>query len=127
VLSIVDDYNNEILFSSFYEAAIAVTREDSNYAVAPLLWDSIDRGLDIAETYDAEAVHPPYNMMKRTPLFENPYFLSGDSFEDTHEDDRDVNVYTLATFYQAERLAGAGVDGIIADYPDLLRFGATDD
>jgi glycerophosphoryl diester phosphodiesterase len=133
VLSIVDDYNNEILFSSFYEAAIAVTREASDYAVAPLLWDSIDTGLAIARTYDAEAVHPPYNMIKGTPFFKDPYFLSGDEFEDkdlveiAHEEGRDVNVYTLGTFYQAERLADAGVDGIIADYPDLLRFEATDD
>lgn len=133
VLSTVDDYNNEILFSSFYEAAIAATRDASSYPVAPLLWDSIDKGLDIARTYDAEAVHPPYNMVKGTPLFKDPYFLSGDGFEDTdlveiaNEEGRDVNVYTLATFYQAERLADAGVDGIIADYPDLLRFGATED
>lgn len=131
VLDIVDAYDNEILFSSFYEAALAVTREASDYAVAPLLWDSIDKGLDIARTYDAEAVHPPYNMVKGSPFFRDPYFLPGDGFEDkdlvkiASEEGRDVNVYTLATFYQAERLADAGVDGIIADYPDLLRFGAT--
>jgi len=133
VLSIVDDYDNEILFSSFYEAAIAATRDASGYPVAPLLWDSIDTGLAIAREYDAEAVHPPYNMVKGTPFFRDPYFLSGDEFEDkdlveiAHEEGRDVNVYTLATFYQAERLADAGVDGIIADYPDLLRFGAAED
>lgn len=131
VLDVVDDYDNELLFSSFYEAAIAVTREASDYAVAPLLWDSIDKGLDIARTYDAEAVHPPYNMVKGTPFFRDPYFLPGDGFEDAdlveiaHDEGRDVNVYTLATFYQAERLADAGVDGIIADYPDLLRFETT--
>jgi glycerophosphoryl diester phosphodiesterase len=133
VLDIVDGYDNEILFSSFYEAAIAVTREASDYAVAPLLWDSIEKGVDIARTYDAEAVHPPYNMVKGTPFFRDPYFLPGDGFEDrdivaiADDEGWDVNVYTLATFYQAEQLANAGVDGIIADYPDLLRFGARND
>lgn len=131
VLEIVDHYNNDFLFSSFYEAAIALVRENSDYRIAPLLWDSIDKGIEIAREYDAEAIHPPYNMIKGTPFFKDQYFLSGESFEDTdlvavaHEEGRDVNPYTLGTFYQAEQLAAAGVDGIIADYPDLFRFGAT--
>jgi glycerophosphoryl diester phosphodiesterase len=130
VLDIVDDFENELLFSSFYEAAVAVTREASDYAVAPLLWDSIDTGLEIAREYDAEAVHPPYTMIKETPFFNDEYVVAEGEFEDTdlvevaHDEDRDVNPYTLTTWYQAEQLADAGVDGIIADYPDLLRFGA---
>ncbi len=56
VLSVVDDYASELLFPSFYEAAIAATRDASSYPVAPLLWDSVDTGLEIARTYDAEAV-----------------------------------------------------------------------
>jgi glycerophosphoryl diester phosphodiesterase len=135
VLSVVDDYANELLFSSFYEGAIAATRDASTYPVAPLLWDSVDTGLEIARTYDAEAVHPPYNVVKGTPFFGDPHVLSGDGFEDTdtdlvetaHEEGRDVNVYTLTTFYQAERLADAGVDGVVADYPGLLRSGAAED
>jgi len=129
VLATVDDYGNEFLFSSFYEAALATTREASEHPVAPLLWDSIEDGLHIARTYDAEAVHPPYNMVKGTPFFRDPYFTEGSEWADidlvaaAHEEGRDVNVYTLTTWYQAERLAAAGVDGLIADYPDLLGFG----
>jgi len=131
VLSTVDDYDHRFLFSSFYEAALATTREASDYAVAPLLWDSIEDGLDIARTYDAEALHPPYNMVRETPFFADPYYTEGSNWADTdlvataHDEGRDVNVYTLATWYQAEQLAAAGVDGLIADYPDLLRFGSS--
>lgn len=44
VLAIVDDYENDILVSSFYEAALATVRELSDLPVAPLLWDSIKDG-----------------------------------------------------------------------------------
>jgi len=132
VLAIADGYDNEFLISSFYEAALAVTREVSGYAVAPLLWNSIEDGLAIAREYDAEAVNPPFNMIEGTPFFADPYFVDGpwediDLLEVAHDEGRDVNVYTLATRYEANRLAAAGVDGIIADYPGLRRFDATAD
>ena len=37
-----------------------------------------------------------------------------------------MNVYTLGTWYQAERLAAAGADGLIADYPNRLTDGFDD-
>ncbi len=129
VLAIVDDYENDVLVSSFYEAALATVREQSTLPVAPLLWDSITDGLDIARTYDAEAVHPPYNMIQDTPFYADSYYTEGSDWADVdllavaHEEGRDVNVYTLGTWFQAERLAAAGVDGLIADYPGLLGFG----
>lgn len=130
VLDVVDEYHNDVLFSSFYEAALATTREASDYPVAPLLWDSIEDGLAIAEEYDAEAIHPPYNMVRGTPFYADEYYTEGSEWSDTdllavaHDAGRDVNVYTIGTWYQAERLSAAGVDGLIADYPGLLRFGA---
>lgn len=130
VLTVVDGYEHQILVSSFYEAALATVRELSDLPVAPLLWDSIEDGLDIARTYDAEAVHPPYNMIQGTPFYADPYYTEGSEWADidllavAHEEGRDVNVYTLGTWYQAEQLAAAGVDALIADYPGLLRFGA---
>lgn len=129
VLSIADTVENDILVSSFYEAALATVREQSDLPVAPLLWDSIEDGLNIARTYDAEAIHPPYNMIQGTPFYADSYYTDGDNWTDTdlltvaHEEDRDVNVYTLGTWYQAEQLAAAGVDGLIADYSGLLHFG----
>ncbi|MCO8246549.1 glycerophosphodiester phosphodiesterase family protein [Haladaptatus sp. AB643] len=37
------------------------------------------------------------------------------------DEGREVNVYTFDTWYQAEQLAEAGVDGVIVNYPNLLR------
>jgi len=127
----VGRYDNEILVSSFYEAALATVHEtDDAIPVAPLLWDSVEDGIDIAREYDAEAIHPPYNMIQGTPFYADEYYTEGSEWSDTdlpavaREEGRAVNVYTIGTWYEAERLAAAGVDGIIADYPGLLSDGA---
>lgn len=127
VLAVLDGYENRTLVSSFCEAALATVREaDPSIPVAPLLWDSIEDGLAIAREYDAEAVHPPYNMITGTPFFGDAAYTEGpwadvDLLETAHEEGRAVNVYTLGTWYQAQQLAAAGVDGLIADYPNLLN------
>jgi glycerophosphoryl diester phosphodiesterase len=128
VLDIAAEFENEILVSSFSKAAIAVTREqDSSIPVAYLLWDSIERGLEIAREYDTEAIHPPYDMVQGSPFFNNGVYLDEPGYGDidlvdvAHEEGREVNVYTLGTWYQAEQLAAAGVDGLINDYPGLLN------
>jgi glycerophosphoryl diester phosphodiesterase len=127
VLDIATEYDNEIIVSSFSEAAISVTREyDDSIPVAYLLYDSIERGLEIAREYDCEAIHPPYDMIRGTPLFNTGAYIDDPGYEDidlvevAHQEDRAVNVYTVGTWYQAEQLAAAGVDGLINDYPGLL-------
>ncbi|WP_342764541.1 glycerophosphodiester phosphodiesterase [Haladaptatus sp. R4] len=127
-LDIIADHDNEILVSSFYEAAIATVREvNPDMPVGYLLWDDIERALDIVREYDCEAVNPPYNMVKGSPFFDDPYYLDDPNFADidlvqaAHDEGREVNVYTLDTWYQAEQLAEAGVDGVIVNYPNLLR------
>lgn len=127
VLDTAAEYDNEIIVSSFSEAAIAVTREyDSSIPVAYLFWDSIERGLEITREYDCEAIHPPYDMIQGTPFFndgvyiDQPNYADIDLVEVAHEENRNVNVYTLSTWYEAEQLAAAGVDGLINDHPGLL-------
>ncbi|PCR90554.1 glycerophosphodiester phosphodiesterase [Natrinema ejinorense] len=120
VLEIGDDYENEILLSSFYEAALATSREASTYPIAPLVGDSITDGLEIARTYDAEAIHPPTGMIQGTPFVDASDVADVDVVALAHEEGRDVNVWTVETSEQAHQLAAAGVDGIIADYSDLL-------
>lgn len=125
-LAIASEYENPILISSFYEAALATVREaDPTLPIAFLFWDSIEEGLTVTRRYDCEAVHPPWNMIQDTPFFEDEYYTSGpfadiDLVEVAHAENRAVNVYTLDTWYQAEQLAAAGVDGLISDYPTLL-------
>lgn len=125
VLAIADEYENDVLVSSFYEAAIATVREAApEIPVAFLFWDDIEAGLDITRTYDCEALHPPYNLVKGTPFFGDEYYTSGpyadiDLVDVAHEEGRAVNVWTVGTWYQAQELAKVGVDGLIADYPGL--------
>ncbi|QCS42153.1 glycerophosphodiester phosphodiesterase [Natrinema versiforme] len=131
VLDIVDEFHHEYLFSSFYEAALATTRNASDYPVAPLCWSSVADGVEIARRYEAEAIHPPYHMIRGTPFYADQRYEEGAGWSETdlltvaHEEGRDVNVFTLETWYQGEQLAAAGVDGIISDHADVLRFGAT--
>ena len=125
VLDVAGEYENDVLVSSFYEAALATVREtDPSIPLAFLFWDDIEAGLEITRTYDCEALHPPYNLVKGTPFFEDEYYTSGpyadiDLVDVAHEEGRAVNVYTVGTWYQAQELARAGVDGLITDYPGL--------
>lgn len=126
VLDTLERHEHEVLFSSFYEAAIAVVRElDSSIPIAFLFWDSIEEGLEITRRHDCEAIHPPWNLIQGTPFFGDEYYLSGpfadiDLVSVAHEEGRDVNVWTVDDWYLADQLQKAGVDGLIADYPGLL-------
>jgi glycerophosphoryl diester phosphodiesterase len=127
VSAVASEYENDVLVISFYEAALAVTRELApEIPLGVLPWDSIEFAIDVAREYDLEAIHPPYDMIQGTPFFNNGVYVDEPNYSDidvieiAHEEGREVNVYTLATWYQAEQLATAGVDGLVADYPGLL-------
>jgi glycerophosphoryl diester phosphodiesterase len=122
VVDTLDDHDNEFLLSSFYEGALAAAREASSYAVAPVLWRSAADGLAIAREHDAEAVHPPTDLIAGTPFYRGSSDIGGGSLvEIAHAEGRDVNVWTVETWYEADRLAAAGVDGLIADYRTVVE------
>jgi len=127
VLDVASEFENHVLVSSFMEAALATTREcDADVPITFLFWDSIDVGLEITDEYDCEALHPPYNMIEGSPFFNDSYYIDDPGFADidlverAHDEGREVNTWTVGTWYQAEQLVDTGVDGIIADYPGLL-------
>lgn len=138
VLDVASVFENEILVSSFMEAALATVREtDPDVPIAFLFWNSIEDGLAITEEYDAEALHPPLNMIRDTPFFNDVVFdfdnVPNGGFEDVdlvaraHDAGREVNVWTVRSWYEAEQLLDADVDGLIADFPNLLQFGTLND
>jgi glycerophosphoryl diester phosphodiesterase len=134
VLEIASGYGNEVLVISFYEAALAVTRELSPHTPLGVLpWDSIEFGVDVAREYDLEAIHPPYDMIQGTPFFNDGVYVDEPDYSDidlielAHEEGRAVNVYTLSTWYQAEQLDAAGADGLVSDYPGLLLASDADE
>lgn len=127
VLGVAEKCENDLLFSSFCEGALAAVRELSSLPVAPLMSESIADGLAIAREHDAAAIHPPIDAVRGTPFFdaerfgESPENGAPDLLAAAHDEGRAVNAWTVETWYQADRLAAAGVDGIIADYSTLLR------
>ncbi|ADB62360.1 glycerophosphoryl diester phosphodiesterase [Haloterrigena turkmenica DSM 5511] len=129
---VIDDcatFDGELLFSSFCEGALAALREIApRYAAAALVWDDLEAGLEIARRYDCEAIHPPRNAISGTPLADTEYAGFGadepkiDILEEAHAEGRTVNVWTATNWRQFEALESAGVDGIVADYPELGTY-----
>lgn len=127
-LEILSEHPNGFIVQSFSKAALATVREeDPSVPIAYLFWDSIKDGLEVTRELDCEYVQPPYNMIKGTPFFRDEYYLDGSDWADidlveiAHEEGRKVIPYTISTWYQAEQLVDAGVDGMIADYPGVLN------
>jgi len=116
VLHVAEGRENDLLVSSFHEGALAATREVSDVAVAPLFSESIEDALAVARRYDAAAVHPPIDAVRGAPFFDASRFGDADVVAAAHDAGRAVNVWTVETWYQADRLSAAGVDGVIADY-----------
>ncbi len=127
VLDLASEYDNEILVSSFYEAALAAVRDyDDSVPVAFLFRDSIEAGLEVTRRYDCEAMHVPRNMVRGTPFFGDDYVDADlrdiDLAAVAADEGRALNVWTVSTWYQARELVRAGVDGLISDYPTVLSF-----
>jgi len=120
-------FGGDLLFSSFCEGAIAALRAVADYPVAPLVWDDLEAGLEIARRYDCEAIHPPRNAIAGTHMVETEYAgvpaaePAIDVLELAHAEGRAVNVWTATNWVQFDALAAAGVDGIVVDYPGLAR------
>jgi len=119
VLGVVDDQATEVLVSSFSEAAVATVRELApTIPVAFLFGTDAEAGLEVTRTYDCEAMHVPTDLVAGTAFVDDS--VEVDLVDLARKEGRQLNVWTVETWYQARQLAEAGVDGIIADYPGLL-------
>jgi glycerophosphoryl diester phosphodiesterase len=123
VVDCLDSVDNEILVSSFYEGALAATHEvDSGLPLAVLVRESLSWGLETARRYEAAAIHPPVNQIAGTAVAGSCGDPDIDIVAAAHEEDFAVNVWTLHSWDQADRLARAGVDGLIVDYPGVTDW-----
>jgi glycerophosphoryl diester phosphodiesterase len=133
VVSTLSSYDNDVLVSSFAEGALAAVREvDPSIPVAAVFAESVADGMEVARRYDCETIHVPWNMIADTDLFNAEYDSFGpyeevDLVEVAHRENRTVNVWTVDSWYQANQLRRAGVDGLITDYPGVLRFDDAED
>jgi len=110
VLDIAADTGHGILYSSFYEGALAAVNDaDPGLAVAPLVADSAAAAVALADRYDATAVHPSIDLVVDTDLVAT-----------AHDAGYRVNAWTATNPADATVLATAGVDGIIADTPAVV-------
>lgn len=124
VIDVASEYDNELLFSTFWEGALATIRNIApEIPTAYVFSESIEEGLAVTAEYDCETVNPPLSMIQGTPFFENE-FEDIDLVSAAHELGVPVNVWTINAWYECERLLDAGVDGLIMDYSELLRWGA---
>jgi glycerophosphoryl diester phosphodiesterase len=97
----------DVRFSSFAEGALAAVRQrDATAALAPLC-RTLDTGRELAVRYDTGTIHPS---------------LSAVQAADSLSVDRTVNVWTIGTWTEARDAVRAGADGVIADYPGLVRW-----
>lgn len=129
VAGVLEGTDNDVLVSSLAEGAVAALRDVApSLPAGTVLAHSVEDGLAFAERYDCEAIHPALDMVLETT--DGPGQTHPDrSFGDVDPVDAAadlgcaVNVWTVRTWHQADRLRAAGVDGIFADYPGLFRWG----
>jgi len=115
VLGLLEDYPEPVVLASFAHGALAAARAAGDRPVA-VLADG-PGGLAVARDVDAEAVH------LRASVVLDARAGDGDGpVAAGHADGRAVHAWTVRTWHRAARLVDAGVDGITADYPGLLRF-----
>ncbi|GAA0238453.1 hypothetical protein ACFFQF_28435 [Haladaptatus pallidirubidus] len=95
-MSIADEFQNDVLVSSFYEAALSTTREsDPSIPIAFRFGSDIEGGLNVTREYDAEVLHPSYDLIQGTPFFEGEVDI--DLVDVAYEDGRTVNVWAVKT------------------------------
>jgi len=103
-----------VLYSSFFEAALAAADAVTGERTAPLVPESAgDWGLDCVERHGCTAFHPAKEAVFAAPALVDRARDRGCT----------VNAWTARTWYDVKRLREAGVDGVIADYPLLTIAG----
>lgn len=123
VVETLDRFGGTVLFSSFAEGALAALRDDApTAALAPIVRNDVTVALELADRYDATAIHPSLTALGIGTI--NPAEASPSSapVDRVHNNGYSVNVWTVRTWYQAHQAQRLGVDGIIADYPQLLSW-----
>jgi glycerophosphoryl diester phosphodiesterase len=111
-LEIARHYPGEFYASSFDPDALRAVRDvDDTVDVAPIFYENRDENVEIARELDAEAMNPYHGL------------LDQEFVETTHEEGRELNVWTIDSWQVATDPIDIGVDGLIADYPMVFQTG----
>ncbi|ELZ37129.1 glycerophosphoryl diester phosphodiesterase [Halorubrum distributum JCM 13916] len=115
-LDVAYQYPGAFYASSFDHDAIRAVREiDPSVDVAPIFGSDTDENLAVARELDAEALNCSTGV------------LDEELVETAHEEGRAVNVWTIDSWREAKTPIELGVDGLIADYPQMATFGNDED
>ncbi|QIO22734.1 glycerophosphodiester phosphodiesterase [Haloarcula sp. JP-L23] len=116
VCRVVDQFQNDVVYSSFYEGALATAAEQAPDASVAVLVapECVDAGVTVARRYDVDGVNVPVST------------LSEDGSERLVATAADVDAplycWTVCDWQDARRALDCGADGIIADYANLDTF-----
>jgi glycerophosphoryl diester phosphodiesterase len=109
VMEVLERVENDLLVSSFSEAALAAVRERApDTRLAPIAME-YEEARRMVRTLEATTIHPSLTGL-----------LEADTEPGTSP--LTVNVWTVSTWTEAREARGAGADGIIADYPGLTDW-----
>lgn len=109
-LAVADRFPHEVLVSSFEPGHLDAAREaESAVDRAIVFARAAGDHLALADRLDCTFVHPHLSLCPGTDLVAA-----------AHDRGLGVNAWTVETAAQARRLREAGVDGVIADRPDVL-------
>lgn len=107
-LHIASQYPGEYYVSSFDPNALRAVRDvDPRVDVAPIFETNKSENLEVARELDAEAVNPSIGVLDR------------DLVETAHGENRNVNVWTIDSWREAQDPLELNVDGLIADFPNM--------
>ncbi|EMA50677.1 glycerophosphodiester phosphodiesterase [Halococcus salifodinae] len=102
--------DNEVIVSLFDAPTLdGLETDDPTVELACLIGLRPDDDFDDALALDCSYIHPHWG-----------HWLMTDAIERAHDAGMDVNVWTIDTSIAIDRLRRAGVDGVIADSPDVL-------
>ncbi|WP_256684019.1 glycerophosphodiester phosphodiesterase [Halococcus qingdaonensis] len=102
--------DNEVIVSSFDgEALDQLDTDDPTVELAYLFGLNTDEDFENALALDCEYIHVHWS-----------HWLLTDAIERAHDAGMAVNVWTIDSSIATDLLARAGVDGVIADSPDVL-------
>lgn len=108
---------NPVLVSAFSEDALEAVEEHAPaLPTAYLCKRDIDRALGVARRHGCAAIHPSTGLL----LGGSDGDLERDPLARAHEAGLAVHAWTASDTEEAVALAALGVDGLIADYADVL-------
>ncbi|GAA4280720.1 glycerophosphodiester phosphodiesterase [Gaetbulibacter aestuarii] len=100
---------SDFIISSFKEDLLKKAfQHNKNIPLAVLTETSLKKALTFAETINAKAINPDFNL------------LSEDAVNQIHKKGFKINVWTVNEPSDIERMKTFGVDGIITDFPDRI-------